>query len=738
MATIQKIRDNSALTLIVVGGALLAFILIDTVKPGNTSDTDANMVGAFEGDEISLEEYDAELKNTAYIYGQTTPFNDMTDQEKQNMAFQTWNVVMRDKLVNAECDLLGLGLTDEEQADMVSGEHVYPFYIYRLFGGPQTFNQNRAQIMSSEEAYLDHAYKQTQFGPQKMSAGEAEFIKNYGVRLRKQEKYMNLLKNCFYTTTSLAKDKYVAKTTSKSVKIGFVPYYLVPDSAVEVSESDIQAAYEEIKERFKKENESKKIVYAGFNLNYTREDEEQVRSWALETAELFKEETNDELFVKSESELPFDGKYYKQGEMVSKLLDTTLFDKKKGFVYGPYQEYKNGKSFWNVAKVIDAQMMADSLDLSQIVLTPSKFFEKAQAEGTQVTQELFNGFMEVFKKEVDSIQDLLEKNPSKFAEVAKAVSEDTASASKGGSLGWVGNTDAQYSKVLLDSAFLSEAGDVKMITQTLQQGIPYYTFIKVNKFGKKAKKLKVGVVSRSVEPGENTLNNLYNRANQVAIAVQNGKSIDALRDSLFYYVDSATVETFTYAVNDLQGSRDIVHWAFNGESDVAKVFTLKNKYIVAYAKAGEGDEYQPLSTPAVRLEAENLAKRKKKYEYVVAKLGAINADAITGLPNLFRGATVKVENNARADQPNGQFNGENKVVGAIAGLGKGQVSEPILGDQGVYLVLVESVNAAQITEDTNFVIEQNELKNANNKSEFVLREIIGDKSVVTDNRKVLH
>jgi parvulin-like peptidyl-prolyl isomerase len=84
------------------------------------------------------------------------------------------------------------------------------------------------------------------------------------------------------------------------------------------------------------------------------------------------------------------------------------------------------------------------------------------------------------------------------------------------------------------------------------------------------------------------------------------------------------------------------------------------------------------------------------------------------------------------------FGREAKVTGAIAGLNKGEISDAIEGEDGIYFIKVTQENNAEITEETNLDIEKNKLKeNEVKNSNLLVEEFINEKCDLFDNRQIL-
>ena len=132
MATIQKIRDNSALTFIVVGGALLAFVLTDSLGSSTQSDNTNSMVGSFEGNEISINEFNNHRRTISLLQNPTKNFEDFNDQEKDQSVKDSWKMLLNEKFIAEETKQLGLSVSDSELEEMMAGDRASGFYVNYL------------------------------------------------------------------------------------------------------------------------------------------------------------------------------------------------------------------------------------------------------------------------------------------------------------------------------------------------------------------------------------------------------------------------------------------------------------------------------------------------------------------------------------------------------------------------------------------------------------------------------
>jgi peptidyl-prolyl cis-trans isomerase D len=732
MAIFQKIRDKSLLSLIVIGGGILLFILQGALE-GSSSTIDDH-VGNFEGKDISQAEFDSYFSTILYLNGNKKTSSSLTDQEKQQYSAQTWNQLILAKVFDSEGDNNGINITDGEFEEMLVGENVSQYFVNFLFGGGQNYQNVRKDLNEDVENYLEYDV----FGDNDFKSEE---VKHFGLSLRKQDKIKSIIKNSFFTTTSESLDLYKGKYSSKNVTIGTVPYYLVPDSLIEVNDAEIKDFYKKNKGKYKQLNPSKKVIYGSYRVDPTPEDDQEVVIWAKETVKLFTEEENDKTFIATESETKYDNEYYKRGGGLVNELDNILFEKEKGFVYGPYSGYIDGNKTYNVAKILDVQHMPDSAKVAQILLTPEKRIQALIAINSKPEQEEVNEMWKGYDDYVDSIYNALLGGAS-FPIAAVALSDDSLTSIKGGDLGWIQESSNQYAPQFLDSVFMESKSEkaIKKVQVFTDGGrYYYYQIVKVREMGKKSKKIKVGIVSKSVLPSNKTRDGFFNRINQAALALNNGLNLTAVKDSFNLTIDSSKVEPQQYLVNDLKGARSLVYWAFNTAKDKkCKVFDFDRKYVVALVVEESEKGFKTLEDEEVKKEIREKVRKNKKAAYIANEIGDVNDATLTDLTKTFNGATLESMDNVNLSQGVAKLNFESSLNGVISSLEIGGVSSVITGLDGAYIVKVNSGIPATVTDDTNLELELNELNQQNgNKTEFVLQELIIENAEVEDNRSTL-
>ncbi|MGB0918240.1 MAG: SurA N-terminal domain-containing protein, partial [Flavobacteriales bacterium] len=179
---IGKIREKSTLLMVMIGGAMLLFVLdptmLDSLFSGNPTE-----IGEISGNTVDgrnfQEKVDVTVANYKTQTGQTTIDNATTDQLRE----QTWNQMVRDIVFGDELEASGVRVSSEELYDLVQGNNPHP-QVVQAFTNPETGQFDRAQVAQFFARMEDDEELKTRW-----LAFENDIAK-----LRRSEKYNNLIK----------------------------------------------------------------------------------------------------------------------------------------------------------------------------------------------------------------------------------------------------------------------------------------------------------------------------------------------------------------------------------------------------------------------------------------------------------------------------------------------------------------------------------------------------------------
>ena len=364
MALINKIREKSGwaigaiaigLGIFVVGGDLLG---PNSRLLGNSAAT----VGEIAGEEIDFQRFDQVFQQIKANYeGQVG--RAATESEQAMIREQAWNQLIFQIALQKEYDRLGIAVTEEELADMVQGNNIHPS-VKQAFTNPQTGEFDRNQVLQ----YLQNL---DQMGPQARPMW-VNFEQGL-VTDRIQSKYSNLLSKSVYVTTAEAKNFFEAQNTLADLKVLYVPYFSIADSAVQVTDAQLKDYYERHKDLYKVED-GRSVEFVTIPVAASTEDKNYFQNEIKTITEQFAAATNDSAFVNTNSDVPYDGTYLHGGELPEQLRSSLPLE--KGKVYGPYVE---GDTY-TLHKVVDIRDgSVNTARASHILIKPDNNTPEAKA-----------------------------------------------------------------------------------------------------------------------------------------------------------------------------------------------------------------------------------------------------------------------------------------------------------------------------------------------------------------------
>ena len=642
MAAIGKIREQSTLLLIVIGGAMVAFVLGDIFSGGGSSQQD-QYVGEVFGEEINLVDYerrvDAEKQSMASI-GQPTGGQD------QQIRNTVWNDMIQEKVMYTEMNKIGLRLGQDEFDDIRFGENIIEdFKNNQNFQDPETgrFDPKLVQNYFSVMQNQFPLYYENQV--------------NKIVNQRLYAKYNNLLLKGEYVNTLEAKDEYYRQEQEVSFKYVSRDYESVADSTVQISDSELRAYFDKHKSEKRFEKDAKvDVKYVVFDVKPTDEDTEAIKEELGKLKSDFGSAKNDSLYVlkysRSRNAMKME---LKAGEDAA--LQAMIDDAQEGDVIGPY---RNG-DVYAIAKILK-KGTEERATARHILLSKQ----------TQPDVDKLNSL-------ADSIKKVIQKN-NNFEEMVNQFSEDPGSMADGGRYE---NFDRQTMvEEFTEAAFDKKIGSINIVETTY--GVHIVEPLEHNEVAV----VEARIIDEPIIPSNRTFNAVYDAANTFSVdAKELDKMIKLAEEEGYEVQEGKDLTTQSRSIPGVQGSVDAIRWAHGEDkskvNQVSQPFEFDRKIVVMAlekrTKAGKAsfeDAKEEIKPDAIREKKVEMFKKEmegKTLEELTADLG-VTAKTATNLSE------------KRPSLPGGA--GEGYVVGYALTLKEGDVSPPLKGNRGVYVVQV--------------------------------------------------
>ncbi|MCK9423795.1 MAG: SurA N-terminal domain-containing protein [Bacteroidales bacterium] len=701
MAIIGKIRKHSGLAVIIVGVAIAAFVIGDFGKKRTKGTND---IGVINGESIPYAEFNTKVDQAMEAQKENAGSDKISDQDAYQIRQTTWNNEVKTVLMGSEYDELGLTVSPEELFDQVQGKQPHR-YILQYFKDPKTGQYDPALVLN----YLKNL--------DKMEPKNRDMWLRFEKAIkddRQETKFNNLISKGYYMPSAFLKKDYIKQT--KSIKIRCIAPALtsIADSTVKVTDADFAKFYDKNKTYFYQDEPSRDLDYVTFEVIPSDPDRKKI---AADVALLYKDfaSSSDVVnFTNANSDKKADTVFLKKGTLPTKL-DSLLFISSVGTLYQPF-EFKNT---WYMAKLLAIQERPDSMKGSQILIA----FTSPGNEGIKRTKEQA-------KAKADSLLTALKKSPEKFAEVAKQVSDYPNAKDDGGDLKWFLDGNAGFYP-FFKAGLEMKPKEMKVI----ETRIGYSLFI-LNEKTKPIKKVQAAVLTRAIEPSNQTYQDTYTKASSFAGQNKTPELFDkAITEKGLQKRTSPNLREMDNNLMGLPGAREVVRWAFAENTkvgEVSPVFDISGKYLIAVLKKIVQKGQQPLESIKDRIEPS--VKNMKKATMIAEKMKQPIA-ASKEINTLATKLDTKVDTTVLTFSgfSRSAIGREMDLIGPIFTYKKGESVGPLTGNYGAYYLTVDEINEPPAKED--FTSEKTQQAQAfTQRVTSSLFKAIEKTAKITDNR----
>ena len=512
---------------------------------------------------------------------------------------------------------------------------------------------------------------------------------------------------CLLSNPVSAKMAFEAQNQETDIQLASFAYSSINDNDVKVDEKDIKAKYEEEKEMFKQQVETRDIKYVDFQVLASAADRKALQKTMEEASAKLQSGANPaEVVRKAQSQFPYTGiaatKRAYPSDIAAKLDSMSV-----GQTTAPF-ETKFDNTL-NVVKLISKSQMPDSIEYRQI-----------QVGGATV---------EAARQTADSVYNAL-----------KAGADFEALAQKYGQTGqkqWL--TSAMYensnmmdeeSKNYLNAINGLSVNDVKNLEFT--QG---NIVIQVTARKAMVDKYDVAVIKHTIDFSKGTYSDAYNKFSQF---VSENKTIADMEKNAakFGYTVSPRQDLANseHNVAGLRATREAMKWIFDAkEGQVSPLYECGNNdhlLVVALTKIHPVG-YRALESVQDMVKAEVV--RDKKFEQLKEKLAGV-ADIAAAQA---KGARVDSVNQITFGAPvfvQATGASEPALAGAVASAKQGDFSKALVkGNGGAYLFKVLKKSEREGAKFDDKAVEQQLQMQALQSARIFIQELY-QKANVVDNR----
>lgn len=312
MATLQKIRNHGVLLLVIVGLAMLAFILGDFLNSGSSFfNRSREYIAVIAGQKVHYRDYEAAKDQLTEVYKIESGRSSFDEETTTQIRNQVWQMMVMDYTLQAQAKKIGMTVTPDELSELCIGEHPH-----QLISTRRAFYDENGQF--SRDLLVNFLHQIDQESDDDARNANLQQYRTYwmywenAVRLTQmQDKYTDLAKNLITANKLDAKYAYEGQKVSAEVQYVMQPYSAVADSLVSVSQRDIKKLYNDQKERYK-QNPSRSIEYIAFDLQPSEQDFQAASELMQSLEEEFRTTDDIALVVNTNSDLMYDGRNYSE------------------------------------------------------------------------------------------------------------------------------------------------------------------------------------------------------------------------------------------------------------------------------------------------------------------------------------------------------------------------------------------------------------------------------------------
>ncbi|WP_339841348.1 peptidylprolyl isomerase [uncultured Maribacter sp.] len=676
MAVLENIRKRTTVLILIIGLALFAFVISGVFTSSNFGgEKVGSSVAEINGEDISIDEFRQEVETASRRVGPTA--------SSMQVVNQVWENTIRKNVLGEQFEDLGIGIEQDQIVDFLRTTGYAQNPEFQNQNGqfdPNIFKQTVADWKVNNPAQYE-AWLQTE---------------NEIIQLAKEQTYFNMVKAGVGATLKEGELDYKLANEKMDIKYVRVPYTSIPDSSITVTKSEIADYVNDHKEEYK-QDPARDLQYVYFEEKPSVADETAIKdaiSKLLDDTIEYNSQTdrNDTIrgfrntkdvtaFLDRNSDTKFDTIYKAKKNLPSSVADT-LMSLNIGQIYGPY---KDGGSY-KISKMISRKPNG-SVKASHILLAYTGA-TRANPEVTRTKEEAEAKAKELLKE--------AKKSGVVFSELARDNS-DGPSAPQGGDLGYFqrGVMVPKFN----DFAFNNNEGAIGLVETDFG-----FHVIKVDD---KEDVVQIATIAREIVASEETINTLFTKATKFEMETTEDESaFSALAKKEEFVVRPVNkIKALDENLPGLTNQRNIVQWAFNGDTEVGDVkrFNINNGYAVvqltgSYA-AGvmSAEDASVLVLPIIRKErkaAKIIAANKGKDMSTIASDNTVsisNASALTVKSPTIPGA-----------------GSEPVVVGTAYGMANGAVSGLIEGNTGVFKI--EIIKKTEAPKLDNYSVYANALK----------------------------
>lgn len=716
MAAIGAIRKHGVLLLVIIGLALLAFILGDL---SNVTRTFSNkyVMAKIDGKKMD-QTYSKQYEENTALMKLLQNKNSLEDNETYQIHDMTWQQMLQEQVLDKQLEKLGMAYNNQMIEDfkenmLASLSTQQPNQFIAQFANAlaqQVGPENAMAIISNIEAYANNDQAKDIY-----NAYQA--LVRFAISAEKSQQYFALAQNSVYFSDplakQLAKDNKMAMVSLMTINPELTAFQSLKP---EVSEKEIKDFYNEHKEDvFTVQDKNRDINVAVFPINPTPADLKAIEDSVRKDFAAFTQASSiAEYNISKGNAGAVDSTYFKESDINLPELDSLIFKSSVGSYIEPFT-YENVK--WYFGKVFGVANRPDSVLVATIEL-PFKTASYKEAPYSKKEARLL----------ADSLRQVITSGQTSiFAEQPNYL----YGREQGDTTFWLperGTMPELYNSLLTTpngGIYVYKAPNGYIVFQVLDRT-------------QLIEKRQFVLYDYDITASDATVSALRSQANQFAAGVSNNEELlAAAAKQGIQVVNGDHVTSMAANIGQLPNCRDIVSWAFGDDvkkDAISDVFNI-NRMFFAVASVANVREAGEQKYKDVKDEIKTMLEHQNKIDLVAEQLNKELASG--GMQAVAQKYSVPVTDSVMLSFAGDYYMNrgvDSKAIGQIFNLSANKPAA-VAGNNVAYVVNVNETRDGQASQ--NLMMEKNYLQSAvlgRERNENTLLGYLISQTKVLDNR----
>ena len=595
MAAIGSIRKHGVLLMVIIGVALLAFLLSD-LDQLVSSFSDRNTIVKMDGKELNDEYRVLYEQNTSLqrFLGQKTS---LTETEVAQIHNITWEILLNEINTDKELAALGLSFSPEKIEEIKSN------MLARIsVESPRSEIDYFAQLLVSQGEPLESVVSfLTNIEEVRNVPGYEEFYNAYKAIERKE--ILNQKLNTYLTAANASVQLSTPlvqqfAADNKQAQVQF--FSLNPntpefkDLKVEVSEQEMKDYYAKNSKKYNIKENMRDINVAIFPILPSVQDKQIIADSVNAQYARFEAATSLVEFNANESFNPVDSTYYSRARFAEiyqiDTLTKAFFDQPANTNVAPINYQDN---VWIYGKSYSEVMRPDSIMVGYLIVD---FKNDNNPNGTRTQEEAT-----LLK---DSLQNVLTTGVANIFQLTPQ---------------YLGGRDAADTTAwLIDGAVIPAVFDGLLNSTNglyvFNHPSAYIIYQAITATQPVAKR-QIAFYTKEIIPSDNTISATRAEANKLTSSVTSADGlVEYANQNGIQVINGTDITSIAASIQQLQNCRDLVKWSFNEEIEVdaiSPVFEVnENMFVVGAVKNIKEKGEMKFEVAKAAIEAELVAKKK--------------------------------------------------------------------------------------------------------------------------------